>query len=624
MRALFVLVGLLGTPLAPGFGAGIAHGQPLERSARVEDPAALGVGRTIPDLDFTPLSGPPRTLSALLDARPGVRGAVLVFTSTGCPISRGYAPRAAALARDYAEKGIIFIHINAVPAETPAEMGEFIREAGLIGPYVIDRELKAAAALGARTTAEVFLIDAARRLVYRGAIDDQRAVGAARNTARTEFLRDALDALLAGREPVVRATWAPGCLLDVETGADPVDAGPAGTPAWSGPPPTYHGKIAGILARNCVSCHRNGGVAPFSLESPGLIQGRARMIDAVVRDRLMPPSHGTPIGPRGEAADSFQNARELASDDRAALRAWIAANRPLGDARTAEPLPALPPSPSTWRIGPPDTILMTPGLELPLEGPMLHQRSIVPTAFTTDRRVSAMEFRSQPPTAVQVAQVWLIPPGAPLPGTRDLPPAPPAEFLGACSVSDTVIDLGSRTPRLIPAGSVLLVDIYARPMGKRMFSSLRIGFRDAASESPPADHRRAVVLSPAGFWIDAGSADTLVRAEHTLDRAARVEAITPVMRSRGRRFRLEAILPSGGEPTVLLETPNYDWRWQIRYELGKPIELPAGTRLIASGQFDSSEGNPARLERGPALMGVDPADEAMLGVIELIESGDAR
>jgi peroxiredoxin len=75
--------------------------------------------------------------------------------------------------------------------------------------YLYDEDQSVARALGSERTPEVFLFDRDRRLVYHGAIDDSRDD---RSVTR-HYLREALDALLAGDEPPVRDTPAVGCTV---------------------------------------------------------------------------------------------------------------------------------------------------------------------------------------------------------------------------------------------------------------------------------------------------------------------------------------------------------------------------------------------------------------------------
>lgn len=88
---------------------------------------------------------------------------------------------------------------------------------------------------------------------------------------RHRYLADALDALLAGRQPEVRATEAPGCALDLGEGQKPTTA-----------TITYHNRISRILQGHCVEYHRRGGVAPFALETYDEVVAHKGMIRRVV------------------------------------------------------------------------------------------------------------------------------------------------------------------------------------------------------------------------------------------------------------------------------------------------------------------------------------------------------
>ena len=82
-------------------------------------------------------------------------------------------------------------------------------ERGFNFDYLHDPEQTLAHALGAERTPEVFVFDRDRRLVYHGAIDDNRD-----ETAVTQrYLRDALDAALAGESPAQAETPAVGCTV---------------------------------------------------------------------------------------------------------------------------------------------------------------------------------------------------------------------------------------------------------------------------------------------------------------------------------------------------------------------------------------------------------------------------
>ena len=124
----------------------------LERSARIEDPAPLGVGRLIPDLALAPLTGNATMLSNALEVKNGV---VIAMTSVSCPAAMKYIPRLASIEDEYAAKGVPFIFVNTVDDETEPDMRRVITDQRLAGLYLGDRNAAVAKALCARSTTEV-------------------------------------------------------------------------------------------------------------------------------------------------------------------------------------------------------------------------------------------------------------------------------------------------------------------------------------------------------------------------------------------------------------------------------------------------------------------------------------
>lgn len=143
---------------------------------------------------------------------PAPAATVIVVTCNHCPYVIAWNPRLRAVAEEYAPRGVRFLAINAndstrYPADSPARMAQFVRDQAWPIPYLYDATQEVAASLGAEVTPHVFVLDAAHRLVYRGAPDGDHQ-DPAQNAA---WLRAALDAVLAG-EPVADAeTRARGC-----------------------------------------------------------------------------------------------------------------------------------------------------------------------------------------------------------------------------------------------------------------------------------------------------------------------------------------------------------------------------------------------------------------------------
>lgn len=137
------------------------------------------------------------------------KATVVLFIATQCPISLDYDERMAALAREYTPKGVRFIGVNSNKQEPAAEVAAHAERRRLGFPVVKDPNNVIADQWGALVTPEAFVLDASGKLVYHGRIDDSRNPA----NVRSQDLKAALDAVLAGRTPEVQETKAFGCTI---------------------------------------------------------------------------------------------------------------------------------------------------------------------------------------------------------------------------------------------------------------------------------------------------------------------------------------------------------------------------------------------------------------------------
>ena len=150
------------------------------------------------------------THSAPLDDAPPAT--VLVVTCMHCPYVIAWNPRLRAVADEYAPRGVRFLGIHSndasrYPADSIDHMRRFVRDERWPYPFLHDEDQAVARALGAEVTPHVFVLDGEQRLAYRGAPDaDHRAP-----EENAAWLREALDAVLAGRAVKRAETQARGC-----------------------------------------------------------------------------------------------------------------------------------------------------------------------------------------------------------------------------------------------------------------------------------------------------------------------------------------------------------------------------------------------------------------------------
>jgi peroxiredoxin len=143
----------------------------------------------------------------------GKAGTLVVFTCDHCPFARGWEARIVSLANDYSKKGVGVILINANdPAQHEedglAGMQARAKTAGMQVPYVVDDTSSVARAFGATVTPEAFLFDRRGKLVYHGTVDDNMRQP---DQAQHHYLKDALDAVVAGKPPALPETKSLGC-----------------------------------------------------------------------------------------------------------------------------------------------------------------------------------------------------------------------------------------------------------------------------------------------------------------------------------------------------------------------------------------------------------------------------
>lgn len=136
---------------------------------------------------------------------------VLVFVDPECPIANAYAPEIRRLQAEYEPRGVTFALVYSDPERDEAAVRSHAEAFGHSAPLLLDPGQAVATSVGATLTPEACLLDEGE-LVYRGRIDDRFfALGKQRAAPTTRDLRDALEALLAGRAPATDWPPAIGC-----------------------------------------------------------------------------------------------------------------------------------------------------------------------------------------------------------------------------------------------------------------------------------------------------------------------------------------------------------------------------------------------------------------------------
>jgi peroxiredoxin len=175
----------------------------------------LSIGSKIPSFSLPGVDGKEYSLDSFADKK----ALVVIFSCNHCPYVQAYEDRMVAIQRDYQDKGISLVAINSnetknYPTDSFEHMVTRAKEKNFNFPYLRDETQEIADAFGADRTPHLFVFNQNRELAYIGAIDDNWKEP---NQVKKQYLRDALDALLEGREIAEPETYAIGCTIKWES-----------------------------------------------------------------------------------------------------------------------------------------------------------------------------------------------------------------------------------------------------------------------------------------------------------------------------------------------------------------------------------------------------------------------
>ncbi len=528
--------------------------------------------------------------------------AVVLFThGIACPIVRLNVTRLNALQEAYADKDVAFLMLNANPQDSRADIREEAEDFDIRMPILKDESQMVSRGLGIERTAEALLLAPGDnwRIVYRGPIDDRLDYGAQRPEANEEWLKEALDAHLAGEAIDVDRVAPRGCLITYET-PDDID---------------YVRDIVPILQNKCLSCHAPGGAAPFALNGHQRIQGWSAMIREVIQTRRMPPWHADPD--YGE----FRHDRGLSATEETTLLHWLDEGAPW-DGEEPDPLRETPRiEESDWLLGAPDLEVQLPELqELDAEGIFAYRYFHVPSGLEEDRWVRAIDVKPTNQAVVHHALIFVL---YPLEYQHVQPDMQGgldgyfAAYVPGSPVEPFPEDMGM----FLPAGSVFVFQMHYNATGRPETDQTQMGlyFHDKA----PAKSLHIRGAAETSLNIPPHSQDHEVTAQFTFDQDVQLLGLSPHMHYRGSRFRFTLDRPDAA-PNTLLNVPFYEFDWQPLYTFEEPLGVPAGSVMHCVGAFDNSIYNPRNPDPDSTVrFGEQSFDEMFIGYIQYAQDIDS-
>jgi len=171
----------------------------------------LSIGSKAPDFNLKGVDEKYYSLDSFADKEV----LIIVFSCNHCPYVQAYEGRIIKIQEDYASEGVAVVAINpnddkGYPEDSFENMKKRADEKKFNFPYLRDEDQGVAKAFDATHTPEIFVFDKERKLVFHGKIDDNWQEP---DKVVNNYLRNALDELLSGKEISVPETFTIGCTI---------------------------------------------------------------------------------------------------------------------------------------------------------------------------------------------------------------------------------------------------------------------------------------------------------------------------------------------------------------------------------------------------------------------------
>jgi mono/diheme cytochrome c family protein len=399
-------------------------------------------------------------------------------------------------------------------------------------------------------------------------------------------------------------------------------------PAGAAGPVTFNKHIAPLLFQHCAACHRPGEVAPFSLLTYADAKKRAKQLQTVTSQHIMPPWKS--VAGHGR----FAGERRLAPEEIELIAQWVKQGAPEG---AAQDLPALPKFPEGWQLGKPDLVLTMPAAyKIPADGPDIYRNFVFRLDIPKGKYIRAAEYQPANRRVVHHALLAMDVTGR----ARKQQTDPAVGFKGNGNIPGQLFpgSTGTWTPGREPLplprgislpwrpGADLILQLHLHPSGKPEVEQSRIGFY--FTDQPPQRSMVDLLLIDKKIDIAPGERSYRTRDEFTLPIDVEALGVFPHMHMIGRDIKITAHPPQG-KPFSLLWIDDWDFNWQSFYQYAEPVKLAAGTRIVLEATHDNSADNFRNPNQPPrrVVWGEETSNEmtvAFLQVVPVREADFAR
>lgn len=520
---------------------------------------------------------------------------VLFVQGNGCPIVRNALTDFHAIVNDFSEKGFTFFMVNSNIQDSKETVKKEATEFNFKVPVLLDNSQILADALDITITAEAIVLHpTTRQILYRGPINNRLDYESQKIKPTQTHLRDALLAILKKKKPTRKQEVTRGCkvtrlsVLEKEKKL------------------TYTKDIAPILAQHCLQCHRDDGIAPWSMKDYQTVTGWSAMIKEVLLSRRMPPTKLDP------SIGEFSNVNILPDSNRRKIIKWI--NNGLEPGIGKDTLVGIPQKDTIeWQGGIPDKIITIKEETIPATGLIPYRVQKLELNLKKDTWLRGIEIKTDNKKTVHHVVVTNSTESLQSPILERKPRKWLDDVLGLSSDrQNTTTFFPENSGKLLKKEDKLIVQIHYVSTGKFEKDKTRIGLY--YHDSIPKKQFRAVTPFDKKIKIQPHAKNHKEVISDIITRDITLYSIYPHMHYRGVSITAFVEFPNQ-EKKMLLSVPDYNFNWQQNYFLETPLEIPAGSKLIVEGIFDNSYQNPINPDPNATVSyGRQSFDEMLSGV----------
>lgn len=384
---------------------------------------------------------------------------------------------------------------------------------------------------------------------------------------------------------------------------------------------SYYQDVQPIIERHCINCHASGDIGPIPLNTYEDVASYASMIVYVIRENIMPPYLAS------SRDYNLINKREITDQEIETIENWIEGGLQEGKARRKSEKPV--PEQVQW-----DTIIC-------MEETFKHygvyssqfQSFILPLQFEQDRFIKNIEIIPGEKKILRAAKLSLIDPGAadsadewdPRYGfysynNLNYPSDFPYWYTWTPHNRDGTEP--ARYSYFLPKNKDLVLNLFYGPYSQELLDSTCIGMTFEAPTNDIFEVQHVayfnVDLLENDFKIPAGNM-TRISQSFILPNDVSIASIYPLAHLLCSRWEVIAVLPDGRSRQLML-IDNWDFHWQQSFKYEPYIELPKGTKLVATAHYNNLEANPYNPAFPPITMGVGEHmyDESFMGFLGII------